>query len=83
MKSMSEEILKIELAELMRTVRLKRKNGTVLEASDIEGIRDCCSELRSDDQQAADMLFQFFNLASQISESSFPLGVEFSVNVRS
>jgi hypothetical protein len=79
---MSEEILKIELAELLKTVRLKRKNGTVLEASDIEGIRDCCAEVRDSDSHLGELLFQFFNLAAQLTEKSFPVRIEFAVKMR-
>lgn len=79
---MPEEILKIALAELLQTVRLKRKNGTVLEASDLEGLRDLCAELRSADPAAAQSLFDFFNLAARITEKTFPVQVEFSVKLK-
>lgn len=78
---MTEEILKIQLRELLDTIRLKRRNGTVLEASGIESARDCCADLRRGeiDSNSSDMLFQFLNLADQIAKESFPIQIEFAV----
>ncbi len=78
---MSEEILKIELRELLQTVRLKRANGTILEGSGIQAVRDCCAEIRNSDQNAAEELFQFFNLADRITAKTFPIQIEFAVTV--
>jgi len=77
---MSEEILKVQLSELLRTVRFKRKNGTVLEASDMDGVRDCCAEIRDADSAAGAALFDFFNLAARLTEKTFPVQVEFAIN---
>ena len=73
------EILKIELSELLQTVRLKRQNGTVLEASDINAVRDCCSEIRNTNKDAGQALLDFFNLAENIRQDWFPVRVEFAV----
>lgn len=79
---MSEEILKVELAELLSGVRFKRPNGTVLEAPEVEAIRDCCVELRNVDSAAADDLIKFFNLAAKITGERFPVKVEFAVTLK-
>lgn len=79
---MSEEILKVTLAELLKTVRLRRKNGTIIEASGIEAIRDCCNEIRDSDPNAGQALFDLFNLAARVTENTFPIQVEFAVTMK-
>lgn len=80
---MSEEILKVELAELLQTVRFKRPDGTILEGTNIEAIRTCCSQLRPGMQEAVvDVLFQFINAADRIAGKEFPIRVEFAVRVK-
>jgi ABC-type methionine transport system ATPase subunit len=80
-KSMSEEILKIELVELLKTVRLKKSNGIVLEASDMEAVRDICSQIRGENAHAGQLLSDFFNAASKLTDAQFPIAVEFAVTM--
>lgn len=42
---MGEEILKVELGELLQTIRLKRSNGTIIEASGAKAAMACCPEV--------------------------------------
>jgi len=79
---MSEELLRVELAELLKTVRLKRNNGVVIEAAQLEAIRDCCEEVRRTDPAAGEALFQFFNLAGRLTENTFPVKVGFSLTLK-
>ena len=78
---MGEEILKIELSELLKTVRFKRSTGPVIEGSgSIDTLRDRCAELRdSHGQDAGQALLNFVNAANWLTESGFPFKIEFAV----
>ena len=79
---MSEEILKVALAELMQCVRICRPDGSVIEVpDDIEKIRDICSELRHQDSQAQ-LLMDFVNSADALLKSHVPFSVEFAVKMK-
>lgn len=81
---MSEEIVTIPLSELVKIIRFRRKNGTVLEAEGLEAARDCCAELRghSLDEHSAECLCALINAAAQVSRESFPVQVEFAIRSR-
>lgn len=78
---MTEEILKIQLRELLNTIRLKRKNGTVLEASGVNAARDLVVELRGEDldRHSEEVLCAFLNAAAAVSSDSFPVQIEFAI----
>lgn len=75
---MSEQVLKVQLGELLQTVRLRRADGIVIEAAGCEAARDYCARVRESDPHAYEVLTRFFALAAQISDPSFPVQVEFA-----
>jgi len=75
---MGEEILHVGLDELLRTVRLKRPDGTVIEAAGALATIKCCPEA-SPETYVSEAMQRFFKLADQLTEESFPVQIEFAV----
>lgn len=81
---MTEEILKVQLAELLETIRLKLKGGPIIEVAGADAAADECRKLPDNilSQHERDLLSRFCKALADVTADTFPIKFEFAVKMQ-